>query len=182
MANTAVPDIGDIATLPQPSHITLLFKNHKSTTALSVAPTQSFSSIKDLLLSALQDCHVDLLGDPLNPSTQTPVPTSAVALELGILVDKKDASKGWTLLDTDATAPSAGKRKAGGDPNTPAGVGLADGSWVAYRVPQAAKDTEDDNPNGEIDVEMDQDQGWDVILPDFGDEDIEELQDAASPS
>jgi hypothetical protein len=182
MANTAVPDIDDISTLPQPSHITLLLKNHKSTTALSVAPTQSFSSIKDLLLSALKECHVEHLGDLLSPSTQTPLPASASDFELGILVDKKDASKGWTLLDTDATAPSVGKKKAGGDPNTPSGIGLVDGSWVAYRVPKAAKDNKNDNAGGEIDVEMDEDQGWDVIVPDFGDEEIEEPQDETSPS
>ena len=182
MASEVVAAVESISTLPQPSHITLLLKNHKSTTALSVSPVQSFISIKALLLEVLSECKVKYLGDPFNPGTQTPLPASPSQLELGVLADRKDASKGWVFLTDIGAVSSAATKKKAGDPNTPAGAGLVDGSWVAYRVSKPTQSNETGKEgDAAVDVDMEDDPGWDVILPDFGDE-LEEGQDEAGPS
>lgn len=181
MASTNVPAVDDISTLPQPSHITLLLRHHKSTTLISVSPTQSFESIKDLLLAALKAREVSSLHNESDPTDPTPLPSSAADLEFGVLIDKKDASKGWTLLTPDlaTAAASSGKKKAAsksGDVNSPAGAGLVDGSWLAYRVRKSTQ-TEGDDANigedGDVDIDMEEDPGWDVVLPSFEDEEEE---------
>ncbi|KPI38849.1 uncharacterized protein AB675_5771 [Cyphellophora attinorum] len=173
MSTAAVPAIDSITTLPQPSHITLLLKHAKSTVFLSVSPQQPFTSIKSLLLSALQARNITLLSS--SDGTSTSLPSSPDGIELGVLVDKKDASRGWTLLDssTAATPKSTTKSKAKAatskdDPDTPAGAGLADGSWLAYRVKkEGSSDDVSVDENGDVVVDMEGDQGWYVVLPSF---------------
>lgn len=194
MSSANVPALDDISTLPQPSHITLLLRHHKSTTLISASPTQSFESIKDLLLAALKARNVSSLHNDSDPADPTPLPSSAAGLEFGVLIDKKDASKGWTLLSPDlatAAASSSGKKKSAsksGDVNSPAGVGLVDGSWLAYRVRKCAQ-TDGDEANigedGDVEIDMEEDPGWDVVLPSFEDEeedDAEEEVVEAGPS
>lgn len=190
MASANVPAVDDIATLPQPSHITLLLRHHKSTTLLSVSPIQSFESIKDLLLAALKARNISSLHNDSDPADPTPLPSSAADLEFGVLIDKKDASKGWTLLTPElAAASSSTKKKPASktaDANSPAGAGLADGGWLAYRVrkaPAAEGDEAKLDENGDVDVEMEEDPGWDVVLPSFeDDEDAEGGSPQAGPS
>lgn len=191
MASTSAPAVDNISTLPQPSHITLLLRHHKSATLISVSPTQSFDSIKDLLLSALKARNISSLPNASNPSNPTPLPASSNHLEFGVLIDRKDASKGWTLLTPDLAASASAKKKPATKPadvDTPAGLGLTDGSWLAYRVRSAGVEEDDEakvNLDGDVvvDVNMADDPGWDVILPAFEDEeDMEEETADAGPS
>lgn len=117
--------------------------------------------------------------------------------------------KGWVSLDSrneGSITTGKGKKKekpvpAPGDddnsskaPDTPAGAGLIDGSFVAYRIRtsptkksrtktsrKAKIDIEDDEDGDSIiDVDTDAhvdsaaDPGWDVILPTFEEEDRED--------
>lgn len=190
MSRAAVPPIDTLSTLPQPSHITLLFRHHKSAVFLSVSPNQPFSTVKQLLLSAMQARGISSLSSPTAPTNKpTPLPTEPDDIELGILIDKKDAAKGWTLLTPGSSSASglsskALKKKAAaaapssakpdGDIDTPAGAGLTDGSWLAYRVKQGLEKEEPSvDENGDVDVEMNEDQGWDVVLPSFEEEEEE---------
>lgn len=188
MASANVPSIDDIATLPQPSHITLLLRHHKSVTLISASPSQSFDSIKELLLSALKARNISSLHNASDPTNPCPLPSSSDQLDLGTLIDKKDASKGWTLITPDLAAATSTKKKstttksAGTD--TPAGLGLVDGSWLAYRVSNGSgrdsdKPAVDANGDVTVDADMQEDQGWDVVLPSFDDEELPTADDEA---
>lgn len=193
MATAAVPAIDSPSTLPQPSHVTLLLRHHKSTTLISVSPTQSLTTIKTLLLAALKSRNITALHNSTDPSSPIPLPTDPTSIELAVLTDKKDASKGWTLITPEYVA--AARKKAGSaagkaaDADTPAGVGLGEGSWVAYRVKRQqgkGKDVngvevdEDGNVDVDVDVEMEEEQGWDVVIPNFEEdgEEVAEVGDA----
>jgi hypothetical protein len=193
MATANVPSIDNIATLPQPSHITLLLRHHKSATFLSIAPTQSFDSIKELLLAVLQARNISSLRNASDLTSPIPLPSSPDDLELGVLVDKKDASKGWTLIKPEsASSNAAGKKKASSksaDTDTPAALGLSDGGWLAYRVAQhgaRARREPSIDANGDVvvDVDLTEDPGWDVVLPTFDDDEegVEEEAAEAGPS
>jgi len=185
MASTSVPSIDNVSTLPQPSHITLLLRHHKSTTLLSVSPSQSFESIKTLLLSALKARNIASLRNSSDPANPTPLPSSPDDLDFGVLSDKKDHSKGWTLLTPDLTASSSAKKKSASskaaDADTPSGAGLVDGSWLAYRARKSSGDGDEAkvDENGEVDVDMAEDQGWDVVIPSFEEDELVE-DDAAA--
>jgi hypothetical protein len=179
----STPAIDTITTLPQPAHITLLLKHAKSTVFLSVSPQQSFTSIKSLLLSALQARNITSL--PSSDGTTTTLPSTPEGIELGVLIDKKDASRGWTLLDANSTTSAAtsksttkAKAKVGtskDDPDTPAGAGLGDGSWLAYRVKkEGSSDDVSVDENGDVVVpdDMEGDQGWYVVLPSFEEDEV----------
>jgi len=169
--------LDDLTELPTPDTITLLFKCHKSTTALSVLPTKPFTEIKPLLLAALQSRNVTTL-----PNTEMPLPEDPEELELGVLADKKDASKGWVpmyIKEQELSGPKGTKKKVGGKDSvlnqSPLGAGLSDGAWVAYRIKVQQKQPvveHDDSETGSPDVEMDMDEdpGFDVIIPSFEDE------------
>ena len=177
----ATPSITDPASLPSQSHITLLLKHHKSTTLLSVSPSQSFSEIKSLLLSAIKSRGVDSL--PTAKGSPIPLPSDSDELEFGILADRKDPSKGWIYLDSSAsrnTKKVPGRSKVPAGANSPDAAGLGDGSLVAYRLRKSRKGKEreksiDEDEDGDavidINIDMDDDPGWDVILPTFEDED-----------
>ncbi|OAL38977.1 hypothetical protein AYO20_01728 [Fonsecaea nubica] len=165
----------DLAELPTPDMITLLFKCHKSTTALSVLPTRPFTEIKALLLAALESRNVKTL-----PDSSAPLPNDPEELEFGVLADKKDPSKGWILLDVkeqEITGPKDNKKKAGGKQSifnqNPLGAGLGDGAWIAYRAKVKQKEPqmeEEDHEGGTPDIQIDEDPGFDVIIPSFEDE------------
>lgn len=159
-------DYSDLTMLPTPEHLTLLFKHGKSTTLLSVLPSQRFSEVKVLLLAALKSRNISTF-----PGTNTPLPEDANLIEIGVLRDRKDANKGWVRLVTkEQTSKSTkeGKQKAGGKTGgtneTPAGAGLVDGSWLTYRT-ATILDDEDDDMN--IDAE---DPGWNVVFPRYDDD------------
>ncbi|KAJ9645618.1 uncharacterized protein PV06_07708 [Exophiala oligosperma] len=173
MSSTA----GDpLAELPTPEMITLLFKCHKSTTVLSILPDTPFSEIKTLLLSALRSRNVTTL-----PNTDTPLPQDPEQLELGVLADKKDASKGWVPLmikEQEFKGAKGSKKKIGGEASvlneSPSGAGLNDGTWIAYRFNAKQKMSEDVDmveADGNSDMDFAEDPDWDVIIPSFDDED-----------
>ena len=182
----ATPSITDPSTLPSQSHITLLLKHHKSTTLLSVSPSQNFSEIKSLLLSALKSRNITSL--PASKSSATSLPSDSDDLEFGILADRKDPSKGWISLESAASAKNSkkvpGRTKVTPGADSPEAAGLGDGSMVAYRIRKStkgkerAKSVDSDAENGDVDIEMDDDPGWDVILPSFEDEDREAQTEA----
>lgn len=161
----------DLAALPTPQSITLLLKNNKSTTLLSVQPTSTFDDIKVLLIAALNSRNA--------PDT----PASPASLELGVLADRRDASKGWVPLYLRVQEIAAGKNakkvaagKQNALNNSVEGAGLVDGSWVAWRVRNGgAKDEnvhmDEDGDAVVVDIDEDQDLGWDVVIPRYEDED-----------
>jgi len=165
-----------LAALPTPDYITLLFKHHKSTTVLSVPPMQPFPQIKSLLLAALRSRNITTM-----PNSTIPLPTSPEDLELGVLADRKDPSKGWVpmeIKEQEVADAKGGKRKLGGRKSalneSPLGAGLVDGSWVAYRIKPARQEKENETHVEEKDViedvDIDEDPGWDVVLPSFEEE------------
>jgi len=164
-----------LVALPTPDMVTLLFKCHKSTTVLSVLPTDPFATIKDLLLAALRSRNITTL-----PNSTTPLPEDPKDLELGVLADKKDPGKGWVNLesqDLELTSTQGSKRKSAvkGSAGTqcPLAAGLGDGSWVAYRLKPSQQTPHNGDAHleeGTPDVEIDEDPGWDVILPTFDDD------------
>jgi hypothetical protein len=162
-------EIPDLAALPTAQSITLLLKNHKSTTLLSVQPTSTLDDIKVLLIAALK-------------SRNTPgIPESPVHIELGVLADRWDASKGWVDLllraqdlATGKTAKKAVGGKKGVFNNSVEGAGLVDGSWVAWRVrTSGAKDgeivTDEDGDAVVVDIE-EVEVSWDVVIPRYEDD------------
>ncbi len=165
----------DLAALPTPEMITLLFKCHKSTVALSVLPTTPFTEIKPMLLGALQSRNVNAL-----PNTDTPLPEDPEELEFGVLADKKDASKGWVpmeIKEQDITGPKGTKKKVGGKDSvlneSPLGAGLGDGAWVAYRMKPERNELQvhdDVEMEGTPDIDIEEDPGFDVVIPSFEDE------------
>jgi hypothetical protein len=185
MASAKTSSLDDITSLPEPSHITLLLRHHKSVTLISVSPNQSFDSIKQLLLSALQARGIPSLHNTSDPTAPTPLPSSPDYLDLGILIDKKDPSKGWKPITPGVNATSSGKKKASNkstDTNTPDGLGLVDGSWLAYRVSadksgSSSKVDEDNDENNGMDVTLPDDPGWDVVIPSFEEEEEEEVEE-----
>ncbi len=165
----------ELAALPTADMITLLFKCHKSSVALSVLPTTPFAEIKPLLLGVLQARNINTL-----PNSDTPLPEDPEELEFGVLADKKDASKGWVpmeIKEQEITGPKGTKKKVGGKDSvlneSPLGAGLSDGAWVAYRVklehkePQAQDDA---RMEGTPDIDIEEDEGFDVVIASFEDE------------
>ncbi|ETI19713.1 hypothetical protein G647_08726 [Cladophialophora carrionii CBS 160.54] len=165
----------ELATLPTPDMITLLFKCHKSTVALSVLPTTPFAEVKPLLLGALQSRNIKTL-----PGSDTPLPEDPEDLEFGVLADKKDASKGWVpmvIREQEVTGPRGPKKKVGGKDSvlnqSPRGAGLSDGAWIAYRVKPEQKEPNgeaDDEADGTPNIDVEEDVGFDVVIPSFEDE------------
>jgi hypothetical protein len=166
----------DLAEIPTPDMITLLFKCHKSTTVLSVLPATPFNEIKHYLLEALRTRNVKCL-----PNTDMPLPEDPEDLEFGVLADKKDPEKGWVPIDVkeQEIAGSKGARKKLGAKDSianesPLGAGLSDGAWVAYRIKAHPKqpETQDDDTQmeGTPDLEVAEDLGFDVVVPVFEDE------------
>jgi hypothetical protein len=162
-----------LTALPEPEQLTLLFKNGKQTVLLSVDPSRLFSEIKALLLAALKSRNIVSIR---NVADGPRVPISKPEdIEFGVLVDRKDATKGWVPLyigEQEVLDSRAGKKKARGKTNTsnqsPEGAGLTDGSWIAFRVKVASqKEVRDDDEGDEDDMETDEDPGWNVALPTF---------------
>jgi hypothetical protein len=164
-----VSETPDLAALPSPQSITLLLKNHKSTTLLSLLPTSTFDDIKVLLLAALKSRNA------LN------MPERADSIEFGVLADRRDASKGWIPITVraqeiatgkNAKKPVSGKKNASN--NSVEGAGLVDGSWVAWRVRTNGAEEEtirtDEDGDVEIVVEGEEDLGWDVVIPKYEDD------------
>lgn len=171
--------LSELADPPSADTITLLLKCHKSTTLLSVLPTKPFAEIKVLLLAALQSRGLTTL-----PNSISPLPENADDLEFGVLADKKDASKGWVLLEIkeqEVTGSKGGKKRVGGKNSilndNPVGAGLSDGSWIAYRLRVPSKEgqaEEQELEEGTPEIDIIAEVGWDVVIPSFDDEEENE--------
>ena len=162
--------------LPLAESMTLLFKFARHTVLLSVAQNQTLDEITELLLLALKSRAILKIGD-------YDIPDDKDELELGVLIDRKDPSKGWVLLngkergDTERSPVQRKKKKPTAEAeDTPGGLGLVDGSWIAVRVktPNLIKSVEEVELKDSEDADMDLDPGWDVVVPKLEDEDEEE--------
>ena len=157
----------DPAALPTPEHITLFLKQHKHTVLLSVIPTTPFAEIKSLLLATLQSRNVTLIDG-------APLPNEPEEIEFGVLRNKRNPAEGWVSLDVkemEVYDTKGGKRKVGGPKSvlneSPAGAGLSDGSMLAFRFRTKRKE---DSPEDNDNMEIEDDPGWNVILPSYDDE------------
>ena len=158
-----------LAALPTSESITLLLKNRRSTTLLSLQPSSTFDDIKALLLAALRSRNVP------------DIPNSPASIELGVLADRRDASKGWVSLVLRAQELATGKNakkqtltagKKNVFDNSVEAAGLVDGSWMAWRVRKTEdeKAQVDEDGDAVIDIDEEEDPGWDVEVPKYEDE------------
>ena len=176
-----------LTTLPTPTHLTLLFKHHKSTTVLSVLPSQTLAEVKSLLLQVLQSRDLTTF-----PGTPIPLPSKADDLELAITRDRRDgrdASRGWVNVEdaqalAGATAnhlksgksrKSSSKVESNGQVEIVADLELKDASYIAYRLKRSVESLVDEDVDGSV-VEGGKDE-WSVILPSY-----EEDEEGAVPT
>lgn len=162
----------DLAARPIPADITLLFRYGRSSTVLSLNPTNTIAEAKALLLAVLKNRGITTF-----PGTNTPLPANPDDLELAITKerrDPRDTSKGWINVEdvqSLALSSKAGKKKSMTDtksPETIADLELKDGTYVAYRQLKTVEDLVDGQDQSD----------WHVIVPTYEDED-EEMEDAA---
>lgn len=137
---------------------TLRFKQHKTTIVLFVQQSQPFDSIKRDLLDAIKARNIqDINGNAL--------PSDPEDIELGVPIDKNDTSKGWVPLKIpeieDGDKKGKGVKKGSVLNASPLGAGLKDGAMLAFRFAKG---------DGEDGMEVDEDEEWDVIMPNYDDE------------
>lgn len=137
---------------------TLRFIKHKTTVLLLVQSTDSFSSIKQELLSSITATGVTSINGVDLPSD----PSDVI---LGVPVDKHDLALGWVDLEIDVgdgggegnKVTEKKKKEKGGDDDvlngSPLGAGLKDGSLLAFKFAGEQRDDWDD-----------------VVLPSYDDE------------
>jgi hypothetical protein len=157
----------DLAALPTPEHITLLLKNHKQTVLLSIIPTTPFAEIKSLLLAALQSRNITSIDG-------APLPDESEEIEFGVLRNKRKPAEGWVPLDVkemEVGDEKGGKRQVGGTKSvlneSPASASLGDGSMLAFRFRTKGQE---DAPEDDENMEIEDDPGWNVILPSYDDD------------
>ncbi|KAL8941924.1 MAG: hypothetical protein Q9216_001952 [Gyalolechia sp. 2 TL-2023] len=142
---------------PNPQHWTLRFKQHKTTVLLFVSPHQSLASVKGDLLHAIKTARfTEINGIPL--------PSSPEDVILGVPLDGNDPSRGWINLEIPELEQDGGKKgsKSTSVLNaTPIGAGLKDGMVLAFKSRK--------EKSGSDDMDID-DNEWDVILPNYDDE------------
>ncbi|WPH01770.1 Hypothetical protein R9X50_00462200 [Acrodontium crateriforme] len=160
---------------PSGSTWTLRFKHNRSTVVLHVDPLQSFSSIRNELLKAIQQTHP---SGTLNNHT---IPSDADDILLARPVDINDLSLGWETLEQDdndglfdETNRGKGKGKAvvgrgkGKENPTscPKVAGLRDGGMVAFKFKSESvgEVEEEDRLDDDTLVRGSRDEKWDVVL------------------
>ncbi|KAJ5492729.1 hypothetical protein N7539_001475 [Penicillium diatomitis] len=149
-----------------PRSITLLFKKHKTTVLLSLPPQTPITTAKDELLEALKSRNVTEINGQF-------VPSESASIEFGVLVDRSDVEKGWTLLSLQhgsATKSSNGKKESN---ETLFHAKLDNGHIVAFRFRSPSGDSQTDEVETDVDSK---DPGWDVVMPKFDDDDEDEEQ------
>jgi hypothetical protein len=146
----------DLASLSTPEHITLLLKNHKQTVLLSVIPTTPFNEIKSLLLAVLKSRNITSLDG-------IPISDEAEDIEFGVLRNKKNPVEGWVPLNIKEMEVGDAKGN-----KSPAGASLVDGSMLAFRFRTESKRDAPEDEDDEMEIE--DDPGWNVILPSYDDE------------
>lgn len=137
---------------------TLRFKHHKTTTLLHVDPLQSMISVKAELLRSLKDTHPN--GQL---SSGVAIPDTPSDIVLGKAKDVHDLTNGgWERVYTnDASLNEAKKKKVLPD-DCPKGVGLKDGSVLAYKFKSEELDMEDEGLGLD-----DEDEKWDVVIASY---------------
>lgn len=179
----------DLASLPTPQHLTLLFKHAKSTTVLSVLPRIPLSEVKRTLLEILRSRNITTF-----PGTTRALPSKPSDLEFGILADRRDPTKGFVYAEDRSALAHIGassKKKAGaakkdGPIETFADLDLKDGAWVAYRLKTETLDLGDEGAE-DMDVDVSGDAGWNVVVPSYdeeeqeGREELDDEMDVAIP-
>lgn len=154
---------------PDPLSWTLLFKKHKTTVLLMLPPQESISNAKTALLKALQARGVtEINGDR--------VPEDESSIEFGVAVDRNDPEKGWTRLETgapEATDPETTETDKAEKSSSAISLQAADlrnGQSIAFRFQKHGEETAK-NDGEELNADSSiEDQGWDVIVPKFDDE------------
>ncbi|OJJ51292.1 hypothetical protein ASPZODRAFT_127349 [Penicilliopsis zonata CBS 506.65] len=150
---------------PDPLSWTLFFKKHKTTVLLMLPPHETLQNAKSALLNALQSRGLkELNGDV--------IPQDAAEVEFGVPVDRNDLEKGWTSLETDDldledegnSKRASGKRS--GNAVSLQNADLRNGQAVAFRF---RKPTATSEKTDELDIDLG-DPGWDVVTPNFDDE------------
>ena len=165
--------LANLEALPTADHLTLLFKHGRSTTLLSLLPSQNFHEAKSLLLAALQSRDLTEY-----PDTHIPLPSSPNDIDLAILVDRRDISKGWTQVEKATVVPAKGAKKSTAQKSselatTFGDLALKDGDILAYRPHESSEDEDEDllNETGKAST-------WNVILPSYDEEDEADGDDA----
>ncbi|KAI5288288.1 hypothetical protein KEM54_005323 [Ascosphaera aggregata] len=135
-------------------HMTLRLKAHNITVLLSVPSTESFVSIRKLLLEALQARGVtEINGSPVTDNPED--------IEFAVPVDANKLQQGWVLLEVPTETSKRGAPNA-----TPVAAGLKDSAVLAFRFRRISE-----NMTEEERIRLDlEDPGWDVILPSLDDE------------
>ena len=156
-----------------PAHLTLFFKHDKSTTVLSLLPSDSLLHAKQLLLTTLASRSITTF-----PGSSISLPRNPSDIEFGILNDKRDSSSGWSRAEDRASLPKKKDKRGKTEDGEVESVGewdLKDGGYVAYRL----KKVLDVDINDE-DVEDVSEEEWNVVVPAYddeeGDEDEEETE------
>ncbi|KAJ5628994.1 hypothetical protein N7490_011222 [Penicillium lividum] len=145
--------------------LTLLFKKHKITILLSLQPHESLAAVKNKLLEALNSREIHQINGE-------PIPDDPTYIDFGIPVDRSELEKGWTRIGKAATTNSGSKQSTGRTGDTVLATGLENGHIVAFRF-RKPDEVEKDAENDELEMDADQEEGWDVILPSFDDEEEE---------
>lgn len=156
-------------TIASPLTWTLRFKYHKKTTLLHVDPLQSFTSIKAELLRALHQTHPD--GEI---SSGVSIPSDPSEVLLAQPNDVHDHAQGWKRIqpeqDEEEEQSTPGRQKTKGrsaySQDSPTAAGLKDGGMVAYKFQSDETNKDDVDEALGLDEE---DDDWDVIIPNYDD-------------
>lgn len=174
----------DLLVAPTPEHLTLLLKHGKSTTVLSVLPSQTLTEVKAILLTALQIRNIATL-----PNSDEPLPTDPKDLELAVLVDRRDPARGWVSVEDGVSLAASKSNKKKSTTKTPGQINvvgdleLRDGAWIAYRLKMPDDGIIADEMDD--DIKMREDQGWNVTIPSYDDEEEDNISipnDTPGPS
>lgn len=129
---------------------------------------ESLDLAKEKLLEALKLRGLsDINGDP--------IPYDSFDIEFGEPVDRADFEKGWKLLRADAPGlddEGVSKKDKGKGKNESMSLleaGIENGHTIAFRFRKSNEDQ-----NADLEMDIDEDPGWDVIIPSYEDEEEEE--------
>lgn len=164
---------------PTSKHLTIRFKNAKTTLLLHILPTQSLSSVRAEVLSAVKQTN------PSGVFNGKPIPSDASEVILAQPADVNDLSRGWERVNTnpDADDDVSGKGKgrattigrARPSQDTIQALGLRDGGVLAFRF-KSEDDADSENKRKHTDegVSVEELEGeilvgepekWNVVMP-----------------
>lgn len=119
------------------------------------------------MLAALQSRNITSIDG-------APLPDEPEEIEFGVLRNKRKPAEGWVPLDVkemEVGDEKGGKRQVGGTKSvlneSPASASLGDGSMLAFRFRTKGQE---DAPEDDENMEIEDDPGWNVILPSYDDD------------